>query len=724
MQSFFRAFMSGALLMGLAACDDNPFNNPYQDPTNSKTRYTAFFEPLITLDPAKAYTTSAHVITAQIYEPPLQYHYLKRPFQLQPLTLKAVPVPKYYNQAGRLLSKEEVPSQVAYTVYDLVIKPGIRYAPHPAFVHDASGALKYHQLSARDLAGVKTLHDFPLSASRELVAQDYAYGIKRLASPVVSSPIYGVMAEHIKGLVQLRQQLLDYQSRQKKAVFDLRDFNLSGVEVVDDHHLRITIKGVYPQFLYWLAMPFFAPIPWEVDDFYNQKGMSKRNLTLDTIPVGTGPYVLTRNNPSRRMVLHKNPLFHEEFFPKDGEPSDQGKPYMQLQGKRMPFIDELLISLEKESIPRWVKFLQGYYDAAILTGDSFEQSITLDSHGQPALSEQMKAKGMHLLQTVEPSIFYLGFNWLDPVVGGNSRRARKLRHAIAIAVNFDEYIQIFLNGRGRRGVGPIPPGIFGYQAHGPGVNHVIFKEEHGHLKRRELSEAKQLLVEAGYPEGVDPKTGRPLRLGFDVAAVGPAMSSYLSWVRKQFSLLGLDLQIRNTRYNRFQKKMLEGSQQIFFGGWMGDYPDPENFLFLFDSRNGKKLYGGENASNYHSATFDRLFDQVKQLEDGPRRAKLIEKMLILLAEDMPVVVGYYPVSFTLLHRWNIPGKPVAISGNFLKYLDLNPQLRLTSQKAWNKPSIALLWSFLLGFIGIGLAVFWVVRRRSKRPLVRRFQEDR
>src|SRR5699024_8424068 len=90
---------------------------------------------------------------------------------------------------------------------------------------------------------------------------------------------------------------------------DLRDYAFSGVEALDDHTLRIRIQGKYPQFSYWLAMTFTAPIPWEADRFYHQPQMDQHDLSLNTWPVGTGPYMLTESIRNRRHVLTRNPNF-------------------------------------------------------------------------------------------------------------------------------------------------------------------------------------------------------------------------------------------------------------------------------------------------------------------------------------------------------------------------------------------------------------------------------
>ena len=79
--------------------------------------------------------------------------------------------------------------------------------------------------------------------------------------------------------------------------------------------------------------------------------------------------------------------------------------------------------------------------------------------------------------------------------------------------------------------------------------------------------------------------------------------------------------MRSTDYNRFQEKMRKGTEQLFYWGWNADYPDPENFLFLFYGPQGKVKFSGENASNYANPEFDRLFERMREMENcaGPRR---------------------------------------------------------------------------------------------------------
>ena len=90
---------------------------------------------------------------------------------------------------------------------------------------------------------------------------------------------------------------------------DLRKYDLPGVQVIDDHTLRISLTRKYPQFVYWLAMPFFAPMPWEAERFYTQSAAVEQNITLNRFPVGTGAYTLAvepielQNDPASESEL-------------------------------------------------------------------------------------------------------------------------------------------------------------------------------------------------------------------------------------------------------------------------------------------------------------------------------------------------------------------------------------------------------------------------------------
>jgi len=707
----------------LSGCGDGTWNNPYPGEDSHKNiLYSSFSERPKHLDPIRSYSSNEYALIAQIYEPPLQYHYLKRPYTLVPLTATELPRPVYYGREGQVLDESASAEDIAYTYYDIAIQPGIMYQPHPAFAKDAQGKFVYHDLTQADLDNVHVLADFEKTASRELTAADYVYQIKRLAHPRLHSPILGVMSDYVVGLKEYAETLSSaYASLPDKEgkYLDLNTYPLAGAEVVDRYTYRIKVIKKYPQLLYWLAMPFFAPMPFEADRFYSQPGLAERNISLDWYPVGTGPYMLTTNNPNLRMVLERNPNFHGETYPTEGMPGDRDAGLLDDAGKPLPFVDKVVYNLEKETIPYWNKFLQGYYDTSGISSDSFDQAIKVGEGGEVGLTDDMRKKGIRLSTAVSTSTFYLGFNMLDPVIGGYDERARKLRQAISIAVDYEEFISIFQNGRGIAAQGALPPGIFGHREGEEGGNPYVYDWVNGQPQRKSVYEAKRLLQEAGYGGGVDQETGKPLVLHFDVTGGGPDDKAMLEWFRKQFKKLDIQLMLRATDYNRFREKMRKGNAQMFMWGWNADYPDPENFLFLLYGPNGKVNHHGENASNYDNPEFNRLFEQMKNMDNSAERQKIIDQMVDIARRDAPWLWGVHPKRFSLFHSWYFNSKPNLMANNSLKYKRIDPQLREVKRKEWNKPIIWPVWLILLALIVATLPAVFVYWRKEHQPLYRK-----
>jgi ABC-type transport system substrate-binding protein len=701
----------------LAGCGQ-AWNDPY--PASDAGRnilYTAFTDRPKHLDPAQSYTEDEITFTAQIYEPALQYHYLKRPYQLIPSTVEQVPQARYFDAQGRELAADAPAELIAESLYELKLKKGIRFQPHPAFAMNRYGQPEYLGKNIAD--GRQKIADFPQTGTRELVADDYIYQLKRLAHPRLHSPIFGMMADKIVGLKALGEDLgKAAKTLPTDGWLDLDAYPLSGVEKVDSHTWRIRLKGKYPQFLYWLAMPFFAPVPREVDRFYAQPGMAAKNLTLDWWPVGTGPFMLSENDPNRRMVLSRNPNFHGQTYPCEGEAGDREAGLLEDCGKPLPFIEQAVFTREKEAIPYWNKFLQGYFDASGISSDSFDQAVRVNVGGDVALSDEMRDKGIRLLTSIKTSTFYMGFNMLDPVVGGLSSRSTKLRQAISIAIDQEEYISIFANGRGIAAQGALPPGIFGYEAGEEGIDKVVYDWVDGKPKRKSVEVAKKLMSEAGYSNGRDEKTGEPLVVNLDTTSGGMGEKSRLDWLTRQFAKIDIQLVVRTTDFNRFQDKVRKGNIQLYYLGWNADYPDPENFFFLLDGNEGKVAKGGENASNYANPEFDRLFVKMKNMDNTPERLTIIRQMTGILQHDAPWVFGLHPKSYTLGHHWLKNRKPNDVGNNILKYQRIDAAERTAARLAWNRP---VLWPLLLGLLVILLAVvpgYLGYRRREQRAAVK------
>ena len=698
-------FCCCALAALLAGCSDAR-NSPH--PSGSESGNTLFV-PFVTrspkyLDPASSYSNDETPFTYQVYEPPYSYHFLKRPYELVGNSAKAVAQPIYYDKAGQRLPEDAAGEQVAQTLFDIEIKPGIQFAPHPAFAKDANGQYLYHHMRAEDVADKYKVTDFAATGTRDLVADDYVYAIRRLATPRVKSPSFSTMADYIVGLKEYGEVIAATDRALRKDVaptsrdlplLDFRKYPFAGVEAVDKHTLRIRLIGKYPQFKYWLAMTFFSPVPWEAEVFYAQPGMAAKNLTLNYWPVGTGPYMLTDYVENRRHELRRNPNYRGEKYPCEGAPGDREKGYLDDCGKPLPFIDRVVFDIEKEGVPLNAKFLQGYYDSPAIERLDRGTDLLVEMGDSQDKEREYREKGLRLPTTIEATNWYIGFNWLDPVLGGGgtpeqAERKRKLRQAISIALDWEEYIAIFEKGQGVPAHGPVPPSLFGYRENGPAAfDPVVYTHAaDGKPIRRSLNDARKLLAEAGYPEGRDAQSGKPLVLNYDYqSAGGPGSRAVLDWYVKQFAKLGVQLEIRATDYNRFQEKMSKGSAQIYFWGWLADYPDAENFLFMFYGPNSKALTqgNGENNSNYQSAAFDKLYVQMKFLDDGPKKQELIDQMITILQQDAVWSFGYFPTSAAAYHQWVFNGKPTQIVRNHIGYLRLDPKLREQKIRQWNNP---------------------------------------
>ena len=657
-----RALLAAPLLALLVSgCTNNPY--PAAD-SEHKVLYKSYRDAPRTLDPAVAYTTNAHAITGEIYETLLEYHYLKRPYELIPSLARALPELRDLGDG--------------FITYRFLLREGLLYQDDPCFELDGAGR-----------------------RTREVVMADVAFELMRMADPATNSPIVEPMS-NIRGFRAFSQRLTELRENDPElATRPLPEQYaaagpMSGLRVSGRYELELEVSSDYPQILYWFAMPFTAPVPWEAVAWYD--GEDGRPFFTDH-PVGSGPYRLSEYDKHARIVLTANPNWYGvrnpewlapgAVYPGEGEEGDRlaGRLDPERVGRPLPFIERVVFAREKESIPYFNKFLQGYYDASGVIKESFDKVIH-----EGGLSEEMVAAGISLEKSVEPSVFYLGFNMDDPVVGrAAGERGRKLRQAMSLVVDTEEYTRIFSNGRGVPAQSPIPPGLFGFD---PGYRN--------RYRQVDLERAKELLREAGYPDGIDPATGLPLELTFDTSDTSAQGGLRFKFFTKAWRKLGIDVKIEATNYNQFQEKVRNGSYQLFIWGWVADYPDPENFLFLLWSEMARSKNGGPNTSNFQNPRYDGLFLRMKSMPNGPERREAIEEMIAILEEERPWIELTHSEAYALYHGWLQDVKPFGMSFPMTKYRDLDPGLRAQRRAAWNEPVIWPLYA--AGLLAILLLV--------------------
>jgi ABC-type transport system substrate-binding protein len=307
---------------------------------------------------------------------------------------------------------------------------------------------------------------------------------------------------------------------------------------------------------------------------------------------GSGAYWLKSWRKNHEMVFSRNVNYREQVA-----------------------IDEIRFPVVEDVSTQWLMFLGGELDfLGAVSRDNWDAVVGKDGE----LLAQLKEKGMTLMSSPSLSVFYVGFNMSDPVVGPN----RKLRQALNCAFDFPAWKR-FLNNRILPSDGPLPPGIAG-RLETPFA--YAYNEE----------KARRLLVEAGYPGGIDPKTGRRLRLEIAIGRATQDAREMAELMASFYNRVGIDLAARYMTWDAFLTAVNEGRTQMFNLGWVGDYPDPENFLQLFHSKN---VSPGANHSNYVNPEFDRAYDAM----DWKTAQELVR-------EDCPWIFLYSPKSYSLM--WN------------------------------------------------------------------------
>lgn len=557
----------------------------------TNTYYTSSTAKIKGLDPAFADDLYSGLETMRIYEGLLQYKYLKRPYQLEPCLAEAMPT----------ISKDG-------KTYTFKLKKGVVFQDDKAF-------------KATNGKG------------RELVAEDFVYSFKRLADPKLNSPMWWLFDGKVEGLNEWH----DAGSKSGKPDYTAA---IAGLRAVDASTLEIKLKSRSYQFIFSLAMPATTVVAKEVVDEYGAEFLNH--------PVGTGAFKIAEYNPSSKIVYVKSPSFRKEIYPSEADAGDIALGLTADAGKTLPLVDKIVMTVHVESQPQWLNFMQGNLDAAPIPKDNFGQAIDPKTK---ELNAEMKAKGIVLYKEPSLDITHTSFNMTDPLVGKN----KFLRQAISMAVNTQEEIELFYNGRAIPALGPIPPGLAGYS-----------ETTKNPYKEYNVEKAKALLAKAGYPEG---KGLPPLEYLSLADTTARQMTEYF---QKELAVIGIQLKVQTFSWPEFQQSLKNKKGQMWSYAWSADYPDAENFLQLFYSKNGSP---GPNDSNYANSEFDKIYEKSLMMNDSPERTALYQKMAEVVIEDTPWVFGSHRVTYGLTHPWLKNYKPHEFLHGMSKYYRIETSLR-------------------------------------------------
>jgi len=414
----------------------------------------------------------------------------------------------------------------------------------------------------------------------------------------------------------------------------------AALTALNDREFTIRLKQPDPRFLYMLALPNAAVIPREAVEFYGGDFASH--------PVGSGPFKLKKWIREYRIEMVRNPDFRPQTFPGAENPADRGK--------RLPLADGIVCSQIRQPFSAWLLFLQGELDASVLDKDNMDLAV-----GGGELAPALAARGIRMRQAAEFEVRYIGFNCQDAKL-----RNIKLRQAIAMVFDVRSRIR-HMSGMMRPIAGPLPDAVPG---HDPDLRNP--------WQLCNVPRAEKLLAEAGYPGGIDPATGKPLELTFDLGNTTSAQRQLGELLQAELAQIGIKLEISLNSRPRFVDKLRRGKTQLFHYSWVGDYPDAENFLQLFYGPNA----GGCNRANYVDPEFDRMFESVLPLGDSPERTERYREMAAYIAERTPWIFEGVPVSCRLQYDWLENLHPHDFAFNRWKYLAVRGAERAARRRAF------------------------------------------
>ena len=640
------------LILLLAGCS----NSPHPAEWNASDTYfvVTAAEP-VSFDPGNSYNAGDAPIMDLIYPQYFRYNYLKEApwgFQLNLGLVEPNREPLDGTDGGKPFHGEK---------WTFELRHDIRFQDDPCF------------------AGGK---------GRAVTAHDIEYSFKRLCDPKTAFPLDGNLADKVLGWKAYKKDFGSYGGGNY-------DRPLPGfrVDPGNPYRFSILLTTKYPQLRYIMAMHFTTPVPREAVEKY------KDSFSLFH-PVGCGTFKMQEYIPHDHIVLIRNPNNNLEKYPNQGGPATNPE-LLADADKPLPLTNRIDIDIILEPVTVYNLFDQGYLDSWGIGQTNAQFMLRAMRPG-----ERMIKRGITLKEGVVPFFEYCGFNMSDPTFGGYTPEKRKLRQAISLTIDSDAYIDLLYQGLAKKSEFLLPRGLGGYDP-----NYVNpYRVYDPTLKR-----AKELLAEAGYRNGIDPKTGSKLVLTLDNFLESPIDRLRGRVLVKQIERIGIKVATVDETYATYNDKVKTGKIQFYDWGWVADYPDAEDFLML--------LYGPNspdpNNDQYKNKEYDKLFEQVRGMDDGPKRAALIHKMRDIAVEDCPYIYIDEPESHDVYQPWIRNGVCNPIVSDLYKYRAVRPHERVQLQQRWNRqlvvPFVAFFGVLVLGSIPAWRTVRRQRNRRSLRP---------
>jgi ABC-type transport system substrate-binding protein len=550
-------------------------------------------------DPQRIADVYSNIVNQSMFEPPLTYDYLARPAKLKPNVATAMP--------------EVSADGLTYTFH---VKPGIYFADDPAF------------------NGKK----------RELVAADFIYSIKRVLDPTVRASLIGEIEPYIVGADAAAEKA------RKANKFDY-DTPIEGLKVIDRYTFQVKIKKPMYVFIYKFADCRVAcAVAREVAEKYGED--------IGAHPVGTGPFRLASWKRSSKMVVERNPNYHEDRWDAQVPAGDpRAAEFEAFRGKRLPMIDRVEVSIIEETQPRWLSFLNEEMDLIFLVPEDFAYQAFPNNK----LAKNLERRGIRMEQFPTLDVTYAFYNFDDPVFGGYTPDKVALRRAINLSYKIKDEIAILRKGQAIPAQAPYAPGVAGYDP-----------DFHTSANEYDPAKAKALLDMFGYLD----RDGDGYREMPDGSALLLHRHSAPSSRDQQFDELwkrglddiGIRVEIVKEKWPDTLKKARQGKVQFWTLADSASEPDADTWLSLLYGPNTE-----QNLGRFKLKQYDDLYERARAMGDTPERTKLYQEMAKIIVAYAPWRINSHRIRTDMWygHLLGYRRHPI-LTYNTWKYVDIDP----------------------------------------------------
>jgi len=349
-----------------------------------------------------------------------------------------------------------------------------------------------------------------------------------------------------------------------------------GVKAIDKYTLQFTLKEPFAPFVSVLAYQALCVVPKE--------DVEKHGKNFRFHPVGSGAFTFESWKQDQKVTLKRNP----GYWRKDAS------------GKQLPYLDGFEIVVIPESTVAWEEFKK---DNINFMRDVPERQV----------AEARKLLGKNFLYLPQPGIYYFGFNMQMAPFKDN----KKLRQAMNYAIDRRRLNELVMEGLFTPAVGVMPPSM-------PGFN----KNLKGYTF--DPDKAKKLMAEAGYPNGLE------ITMQVNQSARNKAVAEA---AQAQLAELGIKMNIKIVDWGVHLDMLDRGECEMYRMGWVVDYLDPDNFLYVNLSSRNPGIKG--NYSYYKNAEVDKLLDEARVVTDQNKRIEMYRKAEEMIVEDAPWIFLLY-----------------------------------------------------------------------------------